>query len=84
MIECVRRSSRNVKRWQSGDMALPREALRSPTPDRHTRTAVAKFHDERDVLLAQALIELPPYDAVSEALDEGALAVGCAGHGQGE
>ena len=22
MIECVRRSSRNVKRWQSGDMAL--------------------------------------------------------------
>jgi hypothetical protein len=22
MIECVRRSSRNVKRWQSGEMAL--------------------------------------------------------------
>ena len=22
MIECVRRTSRNVKRWQSGDMAL--------------------------------------------------------------
>jgi len=22
MIECVRRSARNVKRWQSGDMAL--------------------------------------------------------------
>ena len=22
MIECVRRSSRNVKHWQSGDMAL--------------------------------------------------------------
>jgi putative transposase len=22
MIECVRRSSRNVKRWQNGDMAL--------------------------------------------------------------
>ena len=22
MIECVRRCSRNVKRWQSGDMAL--------------------------------------------------------------
>jgi len=22
MIECVRRHSRNVKRWQSGDMAL--------------------------------------------------------------
>ena len=94
MIECVRRTSRNVKCWQSGDMALrwtaagmleaerqfrriigyrglaklalaierdllprpsrprPRRPLSSSPPDRHTGTAVAKFHDERDILWA--------------------------------
>ena len=31
MIECVRRSSRNVKHWQSGDMASPPNR----SPDRH-------------------------------------------------
>jgi transposase-like protein len=97
MIECVRRSSRNVKRWQSGDMTLRWTAAgmleaerqlrriigyrdlaklalaiehdldrhdeaqtftpqtrrpRSPSPcNHHTRTAVAKFHDERDILV---------------------------------
>jgi hypothetical protein len=93
MIECVRRTSRNVKPWQSGDMALrwtaagmleaeqqfrrvigyrdlaklavaieqdlttknipsstPRTPLRSSPPDHHTRTVVAKFHDNRDIL----------------------------------
>jgi hypothetical protein len=27
----------------------PRRPLSSRPPDRHTRTAVAKFHDERDI-----------------------------------
>jgi hypothetical protein len=96
MIECVRRTSRNVKHWQSGEMALrwtaagmleaerqfrkvvgyrdlaklavaierdlaratsktrPRRRLSSSMPDRQTGTAVAKFHDERDILPTSA------------------------------
>ena len=101
MIETVRRTSRNVKRWQNGDMCLRwtaagmleaeqqfrkiigytrprqarhrrrarrrRQARRRPPPHTtsrprrrrsplhpseiiHSRTAVAKFHDERDIL----------------------------------
>ena len=96
MIECVRRTSRNVKRWQSGDMALrwtaagllaaeqqfrhvigyrdlakfalaverdhARTTIPSPTkrrrssslPDRHTGTAVAKFHDDSSLVTSGA------------------------------
>jgi len=103
MIECVRRSLRNVKRWQNGDMALRWTAAgmleaeqqfrriigysdlatlvvaierdlaqpTGPTPTReeplrsqpsadHTGTAVAKFHDERDILSAHRPIGPTP------------------------
>ena len=64
MIECVRRSSRNVKRWQSGDMALRWTAAGMLEAERQFRKVIG-YHDlaklavaiERD--LARATIPSP-------------------------
>jgi putative transposase len=108
MLEVVRRTQRNVKRWSSGEMALrwtaagmleaerqfrkiigyrelatlviaierdadhrrtpmllaprPRRPLSSSPRDRHTGTAAAKFHGERDILRTpgQPFAQPPP------------------------
>jgi putative transposase len=44
MIECVRRSSRNVKRWQSGDMALRWTAAGMLEAERQFRRIIG-YHD---------------------------------------
>jgi hypothetical protein len=40
MIECVRRSSRNVKRWQSGEMCLRWTAARMLEAERQFRRVI--------------------------------------------
>jgi hypothetical protein len=51
MIEIVRRTERNVKRWSSGEMALRRPRSRyRPRQHHHTGTALARFHGERGIL----------------------------------
>ena len=44
MIECVRRSPRNVKRWQSGDMALRWTATGILEAERQFRR-ITGYHD---------------------------------------
>jgi putative transposase len=61
MIECVRRSSRNVKRWQSGEMCLRWTAAGMLEAERqfrriigHTDLAKLALAAERDVTRARA------------------------------
>ena len=63
MIECVRRSARNVKRWQSGDMALRWTAAGMLEAERqfrriigHTDLATLALAVERDVAAKRASI----------------------------
>jgi len=51
MIECVRRSSRNVKRWQSGDMALRWTAVGMLEAERQFRRIIG-YHDLAKLALA--------------------------------
>ena len=44
MIECVRRSSRNVKRWQSGEMCLRWTAAGMLEAERQFRRIIG-YHD---------------------------------------
>ena len=68
MIECVRRSSRNVKRWQSGDMALRWTAAGMLEAERQFRRVIG-YRDlaklavaiERD--LARTTVPSPPEEA---------------------
>ncbi len=60
MIECVRRSSRNVKRWQSGDMALRWTAAGMLEAERQFRRV--KGHRELPMLLAALRREVNPTD----------------------
>jgi putative transposase len=68
MIECVRRSSRNVKRWQSGDMALRWTAAGMLEAERQFRRVIG-YRDlaklavaiERD--LARTTIPSPTQEA---------------------
>ena len=62
----------------------PRRPLRSSPPEHHTGTAVAKFHDERDILCS-AGVEwhfgfhgLPPADAVAPTMSSAASDVATA------
>ena len=51
MIECVRRTSRNVKRWQSGDMALRWTAAGMLEAERQFRRAIG-YRDLAKLALA--------------------------------
>ena len=51
MIECVRRTSRNVKRWQSGDMALRWTAAGVLEAERQVRRIIG-YRDLAKVALA--------------------------------
>jgi hypothetical protein len=44
MIECIRRSSRNVKRWQSGEMCLRWTAAGMLEAERQFRRIIG-YHD---------------------------------------
>ena len=66
MIECVRRSARNVKRWQSGDMALRWTAAGMLEAERQFRKVIGYKHlarlavaVERDVARERASVTAP-------------------------
>jgi putative transposase len=71
MIECVRRSARNVKRWQSGDMALRWTAAGMLEAERQFRRIIG-YRDlaklavavERDIA-AQQVAQTPTEEAVT-------------------
>ena len=51
MIECVRRSTRNVKHWQSGDMALRWTAAGMLEAERQFRKIIG-YHDLAKLAIA--------------------------------
>ena len=51
MIECVRRSSRNVKRWQSGEMCLRWTAAGMLEAERQFRRIIS-YHDLAKLVVA--------------------------------
>ena len=66
MIECVRRSSRNVKRWQSGDMALRWTAAGMLEAEQQFRRIIgykdlAKLAVAIDREIAQATVPTPTH-----------------------
>ena len=71
MIECVRRTSRNVKRWQSGDMCLRWTAAGMLEAERQFRTIIG-YSDlaklavaiERD-LTTQPVVHTPTEEAAT-------------------
>ena len=68
MIECVRRSARNVKRWQSGDMALRWTAAGMLEAERQFRRIIgyadlAKLVTAIERDLDQAIIPTPTEEA---------------------
>ncbi len=71
MIECVRRSARNVKRWQSGDMALRWTAAGMLEAERQFRRVIG-YRDlaklavavERDIA-AQRIVQTPRKEAAT-------------------
>ena len=69
MIECVRRTSRNVKRWQSGEMALRWTAAGMLEAERQFRRVIG-YRD-----LAKLCIAIE-HDATSDALTPRAASAG--------
>jgi len=74
MIECVRRSSRNVKRWQSGDMALRWTAAGMLEAERQFRRIVG-YRDLAKLALAveregtaHAVTDTPAPEVVATAV----------------
>jgi len=74
MIECVRRSSRNVKRWQSGDMALRWTAAGMLEAERqfrriigHTDLAKLAVAIERDLTRNRDVVHQPTTEAATLA-----------------
>jgi putative transposase len=74
MIECVRRSARNVKRWQSGEMCLRWTAAGMLKAERqfrriigHTDLAKVALAVERDVQRARAADAHTPSMRTEEA-----------------
>lgn len=70
MIECVRRSSRNVKRWQSGDMALRWTAAGMLEAERQFRRIIgysdlAKLTTAIDRELHQPTVPTPTIEEVA-------------------
>jgi putative transposase len=70
MIECVRRSARNVKRWQSGDMALRWTAAGMLEAERQFRRIIgyrdlAKLAHAVERELAQTAAPTPTQDAAT-------------------
>jgi len=69
MIECVRRSARNVKRWQSGDMALRLDRAGMLEAERQFRRVIgyrdlAKLATAVERELAQTAAPTPTEEAV--------------------
>jgi len=72
MIECVRRSARNVKRWQSGDMALRWTAAGMLEAERQSRRVIgyadlAKLVNAIERDLAQPTLATPTKEAATLA-----------------
>ena len=74
MIECVRRSSRNVKRWQSGDMALRWTAAGMLEAERqfrriigHTDLTKLAVAVERDLARQRDVVHQPTEEAATLA-----------------
>ena len=74
MIECVRRSSRNVKRWQSGDMALRWTAAGMLEAERqfrriigHTDLAKLAVAIERDLTRHRNVVHQPTKETATLA-----------------
>jgi putative transposase len=70
MIECVRRSARNVKRWQSGDMCLRWTAAGMLEAERQFRRIIgyrdlAKLSVAIERELAQSTVPTPTEEAVT-------------------
>jgi putative transposase len=59
MIECVRRSSRNVKRWQSGEMCLRWTAAGMLEAERQFRRIVGHADLAKLALAVEAEITQP-------------------------
>jgi putative transposase len=66
MIECVRRSSRNVKRWQSGEMCLRWTAAGMLEAERQFRRIVGHADLANLALAVEAEITHPTTTQVSE------------------
>jgi putative transposase len=72
MIECVRRTSRNVKRWQSGDMCLRWTAAGMLEAERQFRRIIG-YSDlaklvvaiERDLTTTQPVVHTPTEEAAT-------------------
>jgi putative transposase len=72
MIECIRRTSRNVKRWSSGEMALRWTAAGMLEAERQFRRIIGY----RDLAtLALAVEREPVRPSVLSATEEGAILV---------
>jgi putative transposase len=74
MIECVRRSARNVKRWQSGDMALRWTAAGMLEAERQFRRIIGY----RDLAKLATAVEREVTQAVTESPTEEAAIVATA------
>lgn len=72
MIECVRRSSRNVKRWQSGDMCLRWTAAGMLEAERQFRRIVGHADLAKLALAVEAEITPP---TVTHTIEETATLV---------
>lgn len=66
MIECVRRSSRNVKRWQSGEMCLRWTAAGMLEAERQFRRVIGHKDLAKLALAVEAEITEPPATRASE------------------
>ena len=75
MIECIRRTTGNVKRWQNGDMALRWTAAGMLEAERnfarvrgYTDLAELAIHIEREVTHAIALQATPPHPKETDTI----------------
>jgi putative transposase len=66
MIECVRRSSRNVKRWQSGEMCLRWTAAGMLEAERQFRRVIGHKDLAKLALAVEREITEPPATRASE------------------
>ena len=68
MIECVRRTSRNVKRWQSREMALRWTAARMLEAERQFRRIIGYHHLAKlPVAIEHVLARTTPPSPTQEA-----------------